>query len=179
MKKVDNTLQAVFSIVSEDTYVDDDFEAEYKLQTELVDLCKKNNNTEEVNINRSIPENISKVDHYTNIIESLYTVAQMKIYKNTKRFVPNYVICSAHFVPLFAFCRGFRVLPVSKVHGTYLYGIFRDIPVLISPILDKGVMLWGVNDETSPGIVTFVNDENKICNKIVDDTCFTLIKLEE
>ena len=179
MKEVDNNLQTVFSVISADTYVDDDFNAEYKLQNKLINLCKKNNNVEEVNINKSIPENMSKVEHYTDIIELLHTVAQMKIYKNTKRSVPNYVICSADFVPLFTFCRDFQVLPISKVHGTYLNGMFRNIPVLISPILDRGEMLWGVNDETSPGIVTFVNDKNKICNKIINDNCFTLVKLEE
>ena len=40
-------------------------------------------------------------------------------------------------------------------------------------------MLWGVNDEYIPGIVTFINEEDKICNKIVNTSHFMLLKIED
>lgn len=180
--KQSNLLTTKIAYVEPDTFVDDDFKAETLLLTSLQELCKENGNVETLAIRRTaIPEGVSKVEHYNNILEEAEQMSMISIYKNTLRFRPNYVICSSDWYPILAFSEHFKMNKDAGVaHGTYCCGTYKDIlPVLISPSLNDGEMLWGVNDEYIPGIVTFINKEGKICNKITNTSHFVLIKLED
>ena len=78
-----------------------------------------------LNIKRTVPENISRVEHYTNIIERAHQTAHSIVHNNTKTSTPNYVVCSADFVPIFCFSRNFLLLPVAEINGTYVNGVHR------------------------------------------------------
>ena len=80
---------------------------------------------------------------------------------------------------MLAFTKVYESCTPTKIEGTYKAGMLRNIIVLISPILDKGQMIWGVNNDMSPSIVTFKNKENKICNKIVNNNHFALINIKD
>lgn len=165
--------------IEPDEFVDDDFYAEQSLIEDILNNCIKQNNIANNGIARHTPEDVSKVEHYSNIIEMSYTLAQQIIYKNTKMFTPNFVICSGDILPMLAFTKGYESCTPTKIEGTYKAGMLRNIIVLISPILDKGQMIWGVNNDMSPSIVTFKNKENKICNKIVNNNHFALINIKD
>lgn len=172
-------LSVNISPIQADVYIDDDFYAEQSLIGDILDNCTKQNNIANNGIARHIPQDVSKVEHYSNIIEMSYTLAQQIIYNNTKMFTPNFVICSGDILPMLPFTRGYKSCPITKIEGTYKAGMLRDIIVLVSPILDKGQMIWGVNNDMSPSIVTFKNKDNKICNKIVNNNHFALVKIED
>lgn len=182
MQQSSNLLTTKIAYVEPDNFVDDDFKAETLLLTSLQELCKETGNVETLAIRRTaIPEGVSKVEHYNNILEEAEQMSMMSIYKNTMRFRPNYVICSSDWFPILALSKHFKMSKdVAVAHGTYCCGIYKDnIPVFIAPSLSDREMIWGVNDENSPGIVTFINEEDKICNKIANDSHFVLLKLED
>lgn len=165
--------------IEPDEFVDDDFYAEQSLIEDILNNCIKQNNIANTSIARHISQDVSKVEHYSDIIEMSYTLAQQIIYKNTKMFTPNFVICSGDISPMLPFTKGYKSCPITKIEGTCKAGMLRDIIVLISPILNRGQMIWGVNDGMSPSIVTFKNKDNKICNKIVNNNHFALINIKD
>ena len=163
--------------IEPDEFINDDFYAEQSLIEDILNNCIKQNNIANNDITRHIPQDVSKVEHYSNIIEMSYTLAQQIIYNNTKMFTPNFAICSGDILPMLPFTKGYKSCPITKIEGTYKAGMLRDIIVLISPILDKGQMIWGVNNDMSPSIITFKNKDNKICNKIVNNNHFALVNI--
>ena len=173
------TLSTNIVEIEPDKFVDDDFYAEQSLIEDILNTCIKQNNVANNDIARHIPHNVSKTEHYSNIIEMSYTLAQQIIYNNTKSLTPDFVICSPDISPILPFTRGYECCPITKSEGTYKSGMLRDITVLISPILDKGQMIWGVNNDMSPSIVTFKNKDNKICNKIVNNNHFALVNIKD
>jgi hypothetical protein len=173
------TLSTKMVEIEPDEFIDDDFYAEQSLIEDILNNCIKQNNMSNNDIVRHIPQDASKVEHYSNIIEMSYTLAQQIIYNNTKMFTPNFVICSGDILPMLPFTKGYKSCPSTKIEGTYKAGMLRDIIVLISPILDRGQMIWGVNNDMSPSIVTFKNKDNKICNKIVNNNHFALINIKD
>ena len=182
LQKSSDLITTKIGYTEPDIFVDDDYRAEEALFTNLKDLCKEKGNLETLTIRRTvIPEEISKVEHYNNILKEAEQVAMMSIYKNTMRFRPNYVICSSDWYPIFRLSNQFKInKEAGVVHGTYLCGTYKDIlPVFISPSFTNREMLWGVNDQYIPGIVTFINYEDKICNKVANDSHFVLVKLED
>lgn len=162
-----------------DTFVEDDFHAEKSLIENIVKECIEKNNTANTELTRQRPEDVSMVEHCSYLIEESYTLAQQLMYKNTRMFIPNYVICSGDIYSLFEFVKDYELCPTDDIEGTYKAGMLRNIAVFVSPILDKGQMLWGVNSDTSPSIVTFKNEDDKICNKIVNGDCFVLVNIED
>lgn len=61
----------------------------------------------------------------------------------------------------------------------YIAGSYKDIPVLVSPVLNKGEMLWGVNEDKASSVLTFINEEDHVCSKVVDPTSLLLMKLKD
>ncbi len=161
--------------VEPDTFVEDDYNADWKLLEDIVRLC----DSETLYIRKTVPESCSKFEHYNNIICEAEEVAGMKVFMSTKRFRPNYVICSSDMFPIFNFSYDYKLRESDEpIHGTYLSGMYKDFPVLVSPVLKRGEMIWGVNDETAPGVITFTKD-NKVCHKIVNINNFVMLKLED
>jgi hypothetical protein len=106
-------------------------------------------------------------------------VAAMKMFMSTKRFRPNYIIVSSDMVPIFRFCTDFKPCEVDwSTATTYVTGTYRDIPVVVSPVLTHHDMIWGVNDERAPGVVAFTKDD-KVCYKIANLSNFVRLRLED
>lgn len=176
---INENLSVSISPIQADDYIDDDFYAEQSLIGDILSNCTEQNSIANNGITRNVPQDVSKTEHYSNIIEMSYTLAQQIIHNNTKMFTPNFVICSGDILPILYFAKGYTPCQIDKIEGTYKVGMLRDITVLISPILDRGQMVWGVNNDTSPAIVTFKNKDNKICNKIVNSNHFALVNIKE
>ena len=171
---------ATMTSVEPDVFVEDDYFAERSLHTELLKTCEESGNVEVLPMRKlSKLEDVSKFDYYNYIVSEAELIANMNVYKNTMKFKPNFIICSSAWLPIFSFTEQFKLNPPQIANGPYIAGHYKELPVIVNPIFDKGDMLWGVNDKMTPGVVTFINEENKICNKIVNSSNFVLVKLED
>lgn len=173
------TLSTKMVEIEADEFVDDDLDEEIRLTTKLVETCEEAGNVNTLPVRRRIQENISKSKHYSDIVEVAELLAETSLYQNTKRFRSNYIMISSDLLPIFTFHQSFATRLCSKINGIYLAGKYKHLPVLVLPALDRGQMIWGVNETNSSGIYTFVNDEGKVCNKITCPNYFTMIKLED
>ena len=165
--------------VEPDEFVDRGFDEEESLTTRIVEACKAAGNVEVLSQHRTLPEGWSKFQYYNSVVDESEALANAVIYKNTKRFRPNFIMMSSDLLPVFVFTRHFEQNPCIRLNGIYIAGKYRNLPVLVSPTLDRGQMIWGVNETLSSGVVTFVNNEGKVCNKIVSPDHLVLIKFED
>lgn len=165
--------------VEPDEFFDDPFDLEVSLITRMKEACEASGNVEAVPQGRTIPEGRSKFEHYSALTNVMYHLADACIYKNTKKFRAEYLIMSSDLLPVFAFSPDFKPEPSSKMHGMYVTGSYKNIPVLVSPVLNKGEMLWGVNEDKSSSVLTFLNDKDHMCSKVVNPTSLLLMKLKD
>ena len=165
--------------VEPDEFFDDPFDIEVSLITRMKEACEALGNVEDVPQGRTIPEGRSKSKHYSALIDVAHHLADVCIYKNTKRFRAEYLIIASDLLPVFVFTQDFKPEPLSKIHGMYIAGSYKDIPVLVSPVLNKGEMLWGVNEDKASSVLTFIDKEDHVCSKVVDPTSLLLMKLKD
>ena len=180
--EVDETgtmLTAKIVEVEPDEFFDDPFDFEVSLITRMKEACEASGTVEDVPQGRTIPEGRSKFEHYSALADIMHRLADARIFKNTKKFRAEYLIMSSDLLPVFVFSSDFKPEPLSKIHGMYVTGSYKNIPVLVSPVLDKGEILWGVNEDKSSSILTFLNDEDHICSKVVNPTSLLLMKLKD
>lgn len=169
------SLTATMMTVEPDVFVEDNIYADISLVKELAGL----HDSEPLSIRWRIPEGRSKFEHYNDIMYEAEEVAAMKMFMSTKRFRPNYVIVSSDMVPILRFCQDFKKCEVDgTADTTYVTGTYRDIPVLVSTALTNHDMIWGVNDERTPGVIAFTKDK-KVCYKIVNPSNFVRLRLDD
>jgi hypothetical protein len=180
--EVDETsmmLTAKIVEVEPDEFFDDPFDLEVSLITRMKEACEASGNVEDVPQGRTIPEGRSKFEHYSALTDVMYHLADAHIYKNTKKFRAEYLIMSSDLLPVFIFSPEFKRVPLSKMQGIYVAGSYKNIPVLISPVLNRGEMLWGVNEDKSSSVLTFLNNKDQMCSKIVNPKTLLLMKLHD
>ena len=172
-------LTVAMTTIKPDTFVDDDYKADLEIVDRLLNACKENGSVETIVLKRTVPPDTSKVEHYTNIMEEAEDLANARVYMNTKRFMPNFIIASSDISPILAFNPdNYKRNPDRPNEGTVVWGWYKDIPVLVSYSLKHNEMIWGVRDEVTPGIVAFTKD-NKVCYRIANPSSFVYIKLED
>lgn len=180
--EVDETgtmLTAKIVEVEPDEFFDDPFDFEVSLITRMKEACEASGNVEDVPQGRTIPEGRSKFEHYSALTDIMHRLADARIFKNTKKFRAEYLIMSSDLIPVFCFSPDFKPALIVKMHGMYVAGSYKNIPVLVSPLLDTGEMLWGVNEDKSSSVLTFLNDEDQMCSKIVNPKTLLLMKLHD
>jgi hypothetical protein len=180
--EVDETsmmLTAKIVEVEPDEFFDDPFDFELSLITRMKEACEASGNVEDVPQGRTIPEGRSKFEHYSALTDVMYHLADARIFKNTKKFRAEYLIISSDLLPVFVFSPDFKPEPLSKIHGMYVTGSYKNIPVLVSPILNKGEMLWGVNEDKSSSVLTFLNNKDQVCSKVVNPKTLFMMKLHD
>lgn len=176
-----NSITAVMTTAEPDIFVEDDYVADWQLVEDIKNTCVTANNVEALTIKKTIPADTTKVEHYSNIMAEAYELASARIYMNTKRFVPTYIIAASDLSPVLDFCSadGSYVRNADKPdEGTVVWGWYRDLPVIVSYKMNPGEMIWGVNHDLAPGVITFTKD-TKVCNKIANPDNFVLLKLED
>jgi hypothetical protein len=180
--EVDETgamLTAKIIEVEPDEFFENPFDLEVSLITRMKEACEASGNVEDVPQGRIIPEGRSKFQHYGALTDIMHHLADARIFNNTKKFRAEYLIMSSDLLPVFIFSLDFKSEPLSKIHGMYVTGSYKNIPVLVSPVLNKGEMLWGVNEDKSSSVLTFLNDEDRICSKVVNPNSLLLMKLKD
>jgi hypothetical protein len=180
--EVDETsmmLTAKIVEVEPDEFFDDPFDLEVSLITRMKEACEASGNVEDVPQGRTIPEGRSKFEHYSALTDIMHRLADARIFNNTKKFRAEYLIISSDLLPVFVFSPDFKPEPLSKIHGMYVTGSYKNIPVLVSPILNKGEMLWGVNEDKSSSVLTFINNKDQACSKVVNPKTLFMMKLHD
>lgn len=165
--------------VEPDEFFEDPWSVEVSLITKMVEACKAAGHVEDVPQSRTIPEGRSMFEHYSELVDVIHLLADACIFKNTKKFRAEFLIMSSDLLPVFVFNPNFKQVPLAKINGMYVAGYYKNIPLLISPMLNRGEMLWGVNEDKSSSVLTFVNDDDKICSKIVNPNTMLLMKLHD
>lgn len=180
--EVDETgtmLTAKIVEVEPDEFFDDPFNLEVSLITGMKEACEASGNVEDVLQGKTIPEGRSKFEHYSALTDIMHCLADTHIYKNTKKFRAEYLVMSSVLLPVFVFSPEFKKAPLSKMQGMYVAGSYKNLPVLISPILSKGEMIWGVNEDKSSSVLTFLNNKDQICSKVVNPQTLFMMKLHD
>lgn len=67
------------------------------------------------------------------------------IYDRTKRFAPTYMIIASDVLPVVQFCKGFTAAPVGAINGPYMCGTIGGLKVYVSPAIEPGKFVFGVN----------------------------------
>ena len=119
----------------------------YEIDTEIVKLLA--DNAPEANDlvwSKSLPIGVSKQEHYAGFVEVLEMGAQ-KIYDATKRFRPNYILIASNLLPILAFVPGFKSADTTNINGPYLAGTVNGMKVFVTPIMEAGRFVIGVNGD--------------------------------
>lgn len=118
----------------------------YEIDTEVVKLLAENADEDaDLEWSRTLPVGVSKAEHYEGFAE-MVAIAGSKIYNKTQRYQPNYMLIASDILPILGFIKGFTAANVSKVNGPYLCGTLNGVKVYVSPALEAGEYVLGVND---------------------------------
>ncbi len=130
-------------------------ELSYEIDTEVTNLLIDNaQNDGDLVWSKTLPVGVSKQDHYaafTEVIEQ----AKQKVYKRTKRFMPNYMLVASDLVPVLSFIPSFDRASVSEMNGPYFAGTISGMKVFVTPNIEDGKFVIGVNGskmETSAAV---------------------------
>lgn len=130
----------------------------YEIDTEIVNLLDETagkgatkvytdeDDTTTLTWNRAIPEGVSKAEHYEGFSEVI-EVGRQIVYDRTKRFAPNYMIIASDVLPVLTFMKGFSAAPTGQINGPYFAGTLNGLKVYVSPAIERGRFLLGVNGD--------------------------------
>lgn len=119
----------------------------YEIDTEVVNLLVEN--AEKSNLldwSRTVPEYISKAEHYEGFAE-VVDIASGIIYDKTKRYGATYMLCARDVVNVLGFIKGFKAANAGKINGPYMAGTLNGIKVFVSPTLARGEFVLGCNGD--------------------------------
>lgn len=120
---------------------------QYEIDTEVVKLLA---DTAEMKAglewSKTLPIGVSKRDHYAGFAE-VVEIARQYIYDATQRFAPNYMIIASNILPVLTFIEGFKAAPAGQVNGPYFCGTLNSLKVYVSPAMNKGEFVIGVNGD--------------------------------
>lgn len=122
----------------------------YEIDTEvcqlLVDTAVANTpaGTNPLDWSRTIPVGVSKPDHYQGFAE-VVEIGRQIIYDRTRRFAPNYMLIASNILPILTFVKGFVAAPAGEVNGPYFAGTLNGLKVFVTPSIEPGRFVIGVN----------------------------------
>lgn len=117
----------------------------YEIDTEIVDMLRnaapESKNTP---FSKTQPVGVSLADHYAAFAAKLEEY-KMEVYKKTKKFTPNFMVCAPDVMPVIQFVPGFQAAAIGEVNGPYFAGTLNGIKVFVTPNIDAGEFFLGVN----------------------------------
>lgn len=120
---------------------------EYEIDTEITDLLITNaEEGAELVFNKAVPMGISTTEHYEKFLE-IVEKAKAIVYDKTKRFVPNYMLIASNVLPILSFVRGWKAANINSINGPYLAGTLNGIKVFVTPNIEPGKFVIGVNGD--------------------------------
>lgn len=117
---------------------------QYEIDTEVTDLLIKMAGDAQITWSKTLPVGVSKAQHYEGFSEVL-EIAKQKVYDATRRFVPNYMLIASNILPVLTFINGFSAASTSNINGPYFAGTLNGIKVFVTPNIEPGKFVVGVN----------------------------------
>lgn len=87
---------------------------------------------------------ISRSQYYEEFSE-IINRAKAIIYKRTKKFTPNYMVCGTNVLTILPYLKGWTAAPASMVNGPYFAGTVDSMKVFVSPAIGDDEFFFGVN----------------------------------
>lgn len=121
---------------------------QYEIDTEVTNLLIETAGVEKAELtwNKRVPQYISKAEHYQGFAEMMEIGKQM-IYDSTKRFAPNYMLVASNILPILSFVPNWQPANIGSVNGPYLAGHINGLKVFVTPNIDPGRYVIGVNGD--------------------------------
>lgn len=122
-------------------------ELSYEIDTEITSMLV-DNATESalLSFNKALPMGVSKAEHYEGFAE-VVEIGKQLIYDNTKRFAPTYMLIASDILPILSFIKGFSAASTSSVNGPYFAGTLNGLKVFVTPNVEAGTFVLGVNGD--------------------------------
>ena len=118
-----------------------------EIDTEVTQLLIDNATlSDELTFSKTLPVGVNMRDHYASFAEKLATGSQI-IYDRTKRFAANYILVASDLIPIFSLIDAFKAAPAGKMNGPYFAGTFNGLRVYVTPNIDPGKFVIGVNGD--------------------------------
>ena len=119
----------------------------YEIDTEITDLLIEHA-AEDADLiwSKALPVGVSKAQHYEGFSE-IVDIASAKVYKKTKRFAPNYMLCARDVINVLGFIPGFKAASTAHINGPYLAGTLNGLKVFVTPNIEDGKFVLGVNGD--------------------------------
>ena len=122
-------------------------ELSYEIDTEITNLlCDHAEESSELVWSRTLPIGVSKTEHYEGFSE-IVSIASQIIYDRTQKFAPNYMLIASDVLPILKFVRGFSGAPAGTINGPYFAGTFDNLKVFVTPNIEAGKFVIGVNGD--------------------------------
>ena len=120
----------------------------YEIDTEITDLLLETAGEplEELTFNKEVPTGISKAQHYEGFSE-IVDAAGTIVYRRTKRFSPNYMLCARDVLQVLNLVPGFKAASNAHINGPYLAGTLSGLKVFVTPNIEDGHFAIGVNGD--------------------------------
>lgn len=119
---------------------------QYEIDTEVTNLLIKTaDEAQELVWSKTLPVGVSKQEHYAGFTE-IVEIGKQKIYDVTKRFAPNYMLIASNILPILTFIPGFKAVAMNA-NGPYLAGTLNGIKVFVTPNIEPGKFVLGVNGD--------------------------------
>ena len=126
-------------------------ELNYEIDTEIVDMlyqaAKKETLPQELKLttfSKTLPLGVDMFRHYSSFLNTL-SKARTIIYKRTKKFLPNYMVCAPDVLNVLEFVQGYKDTTPNKIYGPYKAGQLNGLAVYVSPLLNDGEYFIGLN----------------------------------
>lgn len=121
-------------------------ELNYEIDTEGVQMLVDNAESDENLVwSKTQPFGVSLTDHYESFLNQI-EIAKSKIYKRTKKFAPTFMIIASDILPVLSLVSKFDQASASKINGPYFAGTVAGLKVFVSPALEDGNYVIGVNN---------------------------------
>lgn len=122
-------------------------ELSYEIDTEITNLlCDHAEADDRLVWSRTLPIGVSKTEHYEGFSE-IVSIANQIIYDRTQKFAPNYMLIASDVLPILKFVRGFSGAPAGTINGPYFAGTFDNLKVFVTPNIEAGRFVIGVNGD--------------------------------
>lgn len=118
----------------------------YEIDTEIIQMLYDAAQTD-ANVaawSRTQPVGVNYVDHLVSFAAKLEEY-KMAIYNRTKKFTPNFMVCSSSIMPLLGFINGFQAANIGEVNGPFFAGTLNGLKIYVSPALGNDEFFLGVN----------------------------------
>ena len=93
---------------------------------------------------KTLPVGVNMADHYASFAAKLEEY-KMALYDRTKKFTPNFMLVASNIMPVIQFVPGWSGASVSDINGPYFAGTLSGLKVFVTPNIDPGTMILGVN----------------------------------